>query len=218
MIGRRIPALAAAVLVVLCASCVKDFEGHSPGPTVAVIGDSTIGLAAEEIPPALADRYSQSLTFRSGKMTSELFPDAIDYAVNHPPDIAVVGLGTNDVGLVDVLWDLRGLEPLADQKEMLAILWQSECVVWVNVNEHIPDDDGRTMTAHARSFNAGLDHWARSDPRLHVVDWSSAVDADPELLLFDHVHPSERGQQVLASMIRTAVDDCSGADASEPGR
>jgi lysophospholipase L1-like esterase len=59
-----------------------------------------------------------------------------------------------------------------------------------------------------RAANALLEGLAASDSRLHIVAWADQVEANPQLLATDAVHPTPAGYELRARLYARAAQDC----------
>jgi hypothetical protein len=81
----------------------------------------------------------------------------------------------------------------------------------VNINTEM--GHGSASNRAALDMNAALDRVVRTHPNMHVLDWNGMVrgPAGDTLLQADRIHPSTKGQALLTTEIRRALDtDCRG--------
>jgi lysophospholipase L1-like esterase len=170
------------------------------GPTVAILGDSIIAKSRDALRDAL-QQFSIRIASRTGTTIAVFRPVAEDLA-RTSPDVVVVNLGTNDVW-----WQLPVEQVVADFQAMLD-LFPSACTVGVTVTEHgTPVWTPYRPTynqALAAEFNVAVR--ARVD---RVADWETAIASDlARYTGDDRIHPTKRGQRLLAQLIEDAVTAC----------
>jgi lysophospholipase L1-like esterase len=189
--------LVGLLLVSATACFVPDFQGVPDGRRVVVLGDSITAFAEEPIRAGLEDRYLASVTGEPRYSSSQVRLATFGY---DPADadggVVVVNAGTNDV-LQDI-----GVGTALDNLAGIRAYFGERCFIPVLVNQH--------------TFFGPLNEWAAwfnfyvvfSGAYPIVVDWDGAVRADPGLVGVDTVHPTDRGNEVLAGLIAEAVDRC----------
>ena len=94
---------------------------------------------------------------------------------------------------------------------MIDALARESCVVIVNINTEM--GQGSASNRAALDINAALNRVVGTHPSMHVLDWDAMVrgPAGDSLLQADRIHPSTKGQAVLSTGIRRALDtDCRG--------
>lgn len=178
-----------------------------PKPDVAVIGDSITYVSTSAVSGELGDDWALNIDGRPGYTVADQLPAARALAGNEPVQV-VINLGTNDVTADEEL------EPALDAlAEMVAQFPSAECIHLVTVSELL-GFDRPDILERARTFNAGIRELAAADPRLRVIDWTTALQdaqaADPDVVLTeDTVHPSPAGQRLLADLYDQALTGCS---------
>jgi lysophospholipase L1-like esterase len=168
-----------------------------PAPRgVAVLGDSITYQADAAIRAALAGVTPLSVVGRSGFTVEQLLPDAEAAALADPAAV-VIELGTNDA-----LQAVPRATTTVALDSMLS-LFPDAAVVVVTVSTAFGD---AACQARARAINAHLRSFGTA-----VADWDAAVDREMAAgwpdgpITVDFVHPSPRGQQVLAGLIAGAL-------------
>lgn len=182
--------------------------GEDPAPVdVVLLGDSI----TEQADPLLAARLGADRSVwidgRSGFTVVEQMP-AAQQAARLDPAQVVVNLGTNDV--------TRRYEPVdsvARLRAMLDLFPGARCLHVVTLAERMVY--GRQdMGAPAQAFNEELRALAATDPRVTVIEWEQALRREeaagtpPEDLLYDTIHPTDRGKELLADLYADALADC----------
>jgi hypothetical protein len=199
---------AAIVAVALLSGCIPQYTGNPTGKRVGLLGDSTMDLEREELPPLLNDRYRTSFEAFPGYTVAGLQDEATLYAISKP-DVMVISAGTMDVYTNIESWD--GFQELL--RVGATIDKFPGCVVWVNVmnGEGYPAPGiAQWAIDRANAFNASLRFWTTRYPNLRIVDWSGEVLAQgvDALLLPANPHANEKGQAVMATMIDAAIATC----------
>ena len=181
----------------------------SPVPvTVAVVGDSITEWGQGALRDDLGGDWDLSIDGRAGFRVAEQLPAAAELAAADPGQV-VVNLGTNDV--------LQGRSPASaveDLARMVELFPGARCIHLVTVNERMVAGRG-DLTTPARAVNDGIRRLADDDERITVVDWAATIDADAsgggrDPLVYDTVHPTERGDHVLAGLYADALAACRG--------
>jgi hypothetical protein len=93
---------------------------------------------------------------------------------------------------------------------MLDSLGPRRCVVWVDIVR--PDRIGDSQTA----MNAALDRATSGRANVRVLRWSQLVEAHPEWMSGDGIHPNEAGSQGRAEAFAQAAQGCSALDPAAP--
>jgi len=170
----------------------------APGSNVLVIGDSLAldldpGLAA-----ALPDR-SVRVVAQVGRSTASILGALRNYArLAALPPVLVLSAGTNDSS--------QAMDTFRSQvDDVLAIAGSQRCVLWTTVYRRadVRSDD--------QAFNAVLVEAAHRSLTLRLVDWVGVVNAHPDWLISDGVHPDTRGLQARVELVADAVRACSPA-------
>lgn len=168
----------------------------SPEGTL-LLGDSVAWRAADE----LADlRPDWELDAVPGRLVDDLRPRLDRYLADHrPPAVLVVALGTNPGGG----W------VLGDYLDAVAPLPAQTRVVWVTPHRETHADRGNPswLVAEVRRVQQAMRRAAAIHPGSCVVDWSAAVQAEPDLLL-DGVHPTRPGEQEFARLVARGATRC----------
>jgi lysophospholipase L1-like esterase len=112
-------------------------------------------------------------------------------AAGDAPDLWVIALGTNDVGMGPEVYT-SGIA------ELIAAIPAGAPIVWVDVYvAHSPD----ASAAFNETLRAALDARGQSS----VVEWAELADEDG--VLRDGIHPSGYGIEQFAEMVTAAVGD-----------
>ena len=171
----------------------------------AIVGDSITVLIQHELRHQLGTRYNADVRARNGARIDEMLEPLRTMLRNNPRDV-VVNLGTNDAleAATRPAWQ-PGFAAMVDA------LTREDCVVFVNINTEMRQ--GAASDRAAIDINTALDRVVRTHPNMHVIDWKGMVrqPAGDALLQADRIHPSSKGQEVLTTSIRRALDtDCRG--------
>lgn len=200
--------IAAALAMTAC------YGGDSNGPRVAIQGDSITTLSTGAIENTLGQNYGWNVQAQGGN-TFQNRTESLEDQFNDPsgpPQDLIINLGTNDVFQYNTngeawRWGFLQIEGVA--------AYTGVCVVWVNVSTYADALLGNRPIAE--EINAAIDQAAATDPHFHVLDWNSFIhepgNFDQYIMPADDfgldVHPNEAGQQQLADMYQTALQqDC----------
>jgi hypothetical protein len=165
------------------------------GPTGTLTNDLT------------AQGFPTSVSSETGATTNDL--NHVSPFPTPGPTILVIALGTND--------SYYGRIPLATSQTNLQnylAASPAQCVYLVNIN---------TLTAswglptYGPPYNAMLQSLAKnSNGRIHVADWASEVDANPNYLdASGGPHLSDTGQAAYRALLEGSIADCA-ADLNVP--
>lgn len=163
-----------------------------------VLGDS-ISLS---IAPALS-RLGYPVTGRVGQSASdEYLRDQLSTPAAQQAPAWVIVLGTNNRGDETDLarlddW-LRTIRTARAGKPRQPVFW---------VTPHRPEEYSGGMSTHTLdAFNEALREEARLRPWLHVVDFATLAQQNPQWYELDgaRLHPDEEGQQALVTLIAGA--------------
>lgn len=211
MTGRRLGALAVTLLLVVGA-CDGDAGGGSEynqrrsDPELRralVIGDSNLFQSAEQVDAALRDvGIEPTLHGVPGYGVKELeyWLGQLDELLVQDPDVVVVGLGTNDaLAQGDVLAFPARLDQMMDELGDVPVIWLT----------HVDDRPG-AVAAAGRTINQMIREAAARWPNLTVLDFATAIAADPGILHSDALHFSPRGMQVYAQAIADVTQEVLG--------
>jgi hypothetical protein len=174
----------------------------SPSPhgtrALVLVGDSlAVGLRA--LLPGALSGWNVEVLGRVGRPLSEGMAvidglDAFGSSRDTPPVLAV-SLFTND--------DPTHTGALQTAvRRTLELVGPHGCVVWATIAR--PPVNGVSY----RAANAVLEGLAASDSRLHIVAWAEQVEANPQLLAPDSVHPTPAGYELRARLYARAAQDC----------
>ena len=214
---RRLQRLAGA-LCVFAAACSADRDpavapssttaGSSGTPAVAAVPVDSLAMVGDSITFGSMDALEQGFATLDlddveidaeggrrmvvdGLMSSGL--DAVsEIAVEDPPDLWVIALGTNDVA------NYEPEEYRAAIDELLAAVPPDVPVVWVDTYL----DEYRDLSA---LFNVELREALAERGQSTVVDW--ATIASQEGVLSDGIHPSGFGIEQFTDRVVDAVDE-----------
>ena len=169
--------------------------------SIALVGDSILGMASEQSLPALRVAGWGFITLnakasRTIPVDSARSPELSGIAaVRHiratgaDPVTWVIELGTNDIGNTGN--DGTAMSKLIDK--MLAEIGPGHRIMWMTVRQ------GNNLLSSA-TFNAALALIAETRSDLVIGDWA-AVAATPGYLKDDHIHPTAAGQQAYADLL-----------------
>jgi len=194
LVASSTPAAASDAAVTSAAPAVPVRRGVAVlGDSIAYQGDAAIRAA---IGASIGAAEPLSVVGRSGYTISQLLPDAEAAALAHPASV-VIELGTNDA-----LQAVPGADSVVAYDSILA-LFPGADIVAVTVSTDFGDAACRTR---AQAIN---DHIRASG--VAVADWDGAVRSELAAgwphgaITVDFVHPSARGQRVLAALIAGAL-------------
>jgi lysophospholipase L1-like esterase len=168
----------------------------APGANVLVIGDSLALDLDPGLASALPDR-SVRVVAQVGRGTAAILGALRNYARLAPlPPVLVVSAGTND--------GAPAMDTFRSQvDDVLALAGPQRCVLWPTVYRR------GAVQADDVAFNAVLAETAQRTATLRVVDWVGTVNAHPDWLISDGVHPNTRGLQARVELVADAVRACS---------
>jgi lysophospholipase L1-like esterase len=200
--SRRASAVALACIAVATAGC---YRGNLAGPKVAIVGDSITALSDQwygRLDPALADTYAYNVAATTGMRIDQMQPE-LDRLLTAWPDDVVINLGTNDMTQSWPTWE-------QSFDAMWAAVADESCVVYVTLRTHVSWPVGAQI-------NAKIAATAAANPNVRIYDWETdinaaiaALQADTSLPppMYDPVHPTPAGSEILAAGIRGALDTC----------
>ena len=168
----------------------------APSRGVAMLGDSITYMSLDALTRAIAPVASLSLVGRPGYTIDQLMPDAEAGALTNPAAV-IIDLGTNDA-----LNKVSTVDSLVALDSMLSLFSRATPVL-VTVNTHFGD---AAAQARAAAINAHIRSLG-----VRVADWDARVGAElaaglPDgAITIDEVHPTARGQKVLAGLIAAAL-------------
>ena len=176
-------------------------------PHVAIVGDSITEQGEAVLNEVLGSRWPLEIDGRSGYTIVEQQPAATALADRDPTQV-IVNLGTNDV------WHGGDLTTSAsDLATLVATFAGATCIHLVTINESMVPN-GISLGARAAEVNQAIRDLAARDPRIHLIDWSAAVAADQSgpqpygPIVGDSIHPTKRGQLVLAQLYADSLAAC----------
>jgi lysophospholipase L1-like esterase len=193
---------------VVLATRSSEPDAARPTERVVLLGDSITELGESTLEARLGDRWALLVDGQSGATVAQRLP-AAERAADDDPRQVVVNLGTNDVTLL-----LDPAASVAQMRDLLDLFPDAACLHVVTVGEGI-EINGRRYADEAAAYNEGLRSLAAADPRVTVLDWDAALHADEEAngtasdeLLHDTVHPTVRGEEVLAALYAAGLESC----------
>ena len=192
------------MVAIIAGSLLLSGCGAGKGPVVVVVGDSITVISAPGVEAELRG-YSLYMRAVDGKRIGEMVP-LLRAEMQRTPRAVVVNLGTNDAMQAQTHPDwLAGFNAVWD------LVQHRPCVVFVTVSTNA-DYLGKARVA--ADINDTIRQLAKQHHNVQVVDWNSAVHADPSLLASrnppkDNIHPySSRGWRWLGNHYRSALLAC----------
>lgn len=174
----------------------------SVSASVLLVGDSIMRSVVGPVQSAMVDRSAgRSATFNAsgglGVDDSPYVASRITTATVRTGgfSVIVVNLGANDT-----LAGYVTLNPAAHMRRILDAAGATP-VLWVNQAETLPNHD-----VAAVAYNEALRTTATQYPTMTVVDWGAVLDLHHEYLDPDQLHLNPQGQDALAQVIVSAVD------------
>lgn len=180
---------------------------HSVG-SITVIGDSLVFGSTEEL-VSEAEKIGMNVTPKGyiGAYTGQ-GETAIREAVANNSDVVVVALGTNNGHfLVGKSYNEQysGLEALSKQQwELLEILKNTRCVVWVGVQD---DTVAVSLNTIGAQINSVLRRNTENYPNAKFLDWASLQHKHPEYRHADNLHFTPEGELGYAQAILQAINE-----------
>lgn len=169
-------------------------------PDVAIIGDSILAVAAQEVENRLSSDYDLKMSAALGITIDGMQAEA-DRKAKGRPRHAVIELGGNDV--------LHG-KPLDQSAVSLRTMVDTfsnagvECIHVVNVSTRMVNLQQELTAPRAEQLNAAMAALDLERPDVVIIDWNQAVlDAEQRggSLTGDTVHPNAEGSRTLARLI-----------------
>ena len=174
--------------------------------TVALVGDSLLGLTREEVQPALEDdgwRVVLEHVNGSGASVGAMLKQPHDWSAEvarleqaEDPDVLVVVLGTNDAEPV------AAGEPYGPAVDRVLAGTDAPRIVWADCSQHTAvrvRNDGCRIIAGALAEAVGR------RPELEVLPYDAEVASDPRHSDTDSVHLGQWGQDAFAGLISRVV-------------
>jgi len=202
----------ALIVCLLFAGCASSHENvrprTGPKPLLVEVGDSLTVVSSWATTPALRVNYRVQVVAKVGDVEKTIVPLVVDAVAAHPA-VVIIQAGTDEALTHAFNW-----RPAFDH--IVTAVRNVPCVVFVNVQERVPDYFGwwhagkkGPMGTISAEWNRALARTARTHPNFRIVDWNAAVVADPKLLsgLF-HIHASTAGARWLRDQFRTAIASC----------
>jgi lysophospholipase L1-like esterase len=190
---------------------------------VGFVGDSILGVSADEIDQELRPNYIPTFAAQNGQRIDQMLDELeVTLTQEKPPSIIVINLGTNDVVQENENWR-------SSFDQMMEMLSDVPCVGLTQVNEYTDDYYGSTNVT-AIGINAAIDEAVAANPdRIFKIDFNidwegemqrqnpnephyySILITDPNspyygIYIGDGVHPSPEGQQLLAERTLAGLD------------
>ncbi len=212
------PVAAAATAQDIWNACMIDlfgdvFDTGGPGPTVAVLGDSS-GVQLRL--PALADRRNRWLMAAhcGENFGSAVHSGRVRHVTDADPDAAVLLFGTNSAS---TFWSPRlDLLDVAETsfRSLIEATDSVPCRVLFTVPVRPPGRNAEEDAAGWTTVQRTINQWITSiDTDRHrgvlVIDWDAITQAEPSLLI-DDAHMTEPGIARRFTLIREAIDRCPG--------
>jgi lysophospholipase L1-like esterase len=179
----RVLALAGALALALPAAA---------NASVAYVGDSlgvgTVPYLRSELSGVTIDDDSEI-----GRPSSAGLP-ILEAKMAANPEVVVFDLGTND--------DLANPDALASDLAAARQIAGTRCMVMATLNR--PPLNGVSVDG----LNRAVTSFAAADGNVALVDWHARAEADPSLLISDHVHPTGEGYALRAKLFAAAIRSC----------
>ena len=223
---RPLMTLAATAGILAASACLPqhgDFDAEEATINARVVGDSLtyqaehttagdelITLLSDELE---ADGYDPDVVAQIGATTDDLA--SLIVTPENQADITVVGLGTNDMHLVDTETGLQpavSVEDATYNLETYLDAADSDCEVLVGVIES--DDWGLNVSGPV--WNAVLAQEAAERGGVYV-DWAQIMAEHPEYTpSTGGVHHTAEGQAAYRAAIHEGIDDCKTTIENQP--
>lgn len=178
-------------------------EPSVPAPLTVPVGSFVLGDSISlSVAPALS-RLGYPVTGRVGQSASDEYLSAqLSTPTAQEAPAWVIVLGTNNRGDETDLerldgW-LRTIRAARSGKPRQPVFW---------VTPHRPEEYSGGMSTHTLdAFNEALREEARLRPWLHVLDFATLAEQNPQWYALDgaRLHPDEEGQQALVTLIAGA--------------
>lgn len=183
-------------------------KAHAEVHNVAVMGDSLVFLATNDLQSQLNPKYPNPIIQGGIGVTTESMRLAIEqlHDGSHP-DAIVIALGTNDVSLADQAptQESKTAElqnSIAQQAAVLQTLADTPCVIWVGVQEH----NFLSFPRWGPQLNAGFSTNIAAHSNAHFLDWEVLMKPHPEWQdAKDGLHFSSAGNAAYAVAITNAI-------------
>jgi hypothetical protein len=153
------------------------------GSMVTAVGDLVMLAAAPELQAALPGIYIDAVVSR--QMSAGLAEVRMLAAAGGLRRVVLVGLGTNGTVTAGQINRLR------------AVIGPDRWLVLVNTYEARPWE---------QEVNAAIAKAARSDSRVLMVNWYSAIENHPNLLRRDQIRPQASGSSLYARVVKAVVE------------
>lgn len=176
----------------------------TPRPTLVVLGDSLAagyGLDPAQAYPAVLQRHLAQAGFPHEVLNAGVSGDTtagglrrLAWLLRRPVDVLLVALGGND--------GLRGIAPSVTRSNLLAIVRETRAkhpaARIVIAGMQMPPNLG---PEYVREFQAVFPAVARETKSVLVPHLLEGVGGRPELNQPDLIHPTARGQELIASNV-----------------
>jgi acyl-CoA thioesterase-1 len=199
----RIAAFAIAALLLAFAGATRGADGER---LIVCLGDSLTegyGLAPERAFPSLVERMlrerGHSVRVTNAGISGSTSASAVSrlrWQLRSRPEIVVIALGGND--------GLRGVDVAATRANLSAAieLAKESGARVLLAGMKLPPNYGREYTA---AFEAMFPALAKQHGVALLPFLLEGVAADPALNLPDGIHPNERGAEIVARNVLTAL-------------
>jgi acyl-CoA thioesterase-1 len=192
-------------LLILCSISLSALTGAAPRPKIILfLGDSITagyGLDPSQAYPALIQekidaKHWQFKVINAGQSgdTSAGGLSRMDWLLRNPVDVLVLELGGND--------GLRGLPVETTKKNLQAIIDRTRAkypaAKIVLAGMMVPPNMGRD---YGRKFEATFRDIAKKNQAALIPFVLEGVGGVPDLNLSDGIHPSAKGQQIVAANV-----------------
>ncbi len=134
-----------------------------------------------------------------------------------PPNDVIINLGSNDV----FDYPTAGEGWRTGFNQMVGVAgFGGACTIWVTVNvdaDALLSASSAAGVPVAEEINSAIEALPSQNPKFHVLDWNAFINTGNNFATYItpiagfglNVHPNAAGQQVLANMYQTALQqDC----------
>jgi hypothetical protein len=176
-------------------------DDPTPPRKIALVGDSLLVGAEDEIVAALPPGIDATFDGENGRRIAERQPAATALA-SADPDAMVIVLGANDLN------DRTADEIERDIASMLDSVADVPCVRWVTVQQDFYLDGMEEAEGRARVVNLTLFREAEKRPEVDVADFAPIIGAQPTWHRMDLLHLDDRGDRALAQVVAESLETC----------
>ncbi|MBP5689744.1 MAG: hypothetical protein J6W74_02395 [Bacteroidales bacterium] len=147
----------------------------------------------------------------SGQNTTQMLERFERDVVDQNPVVVVIMGGTNDlaqgVSKADIVANIASMAEMADGNGIKVVL----CTVTPNNDSYSRLNDPKTKGAHIITLNGMLQDYANSKGFAWCDYWSALVGSDgfamdEQYWLYDRLHPSPAGYDVMEAIIKPIID------------